>query len=539
MTRRDLLTLAALAATTGIVTHADDAKAADDGNIAAPAPPAWKWEEVTFRQLADALAAGQISAVSLTRTYLDRIASIDRAGPTLNSIIELNPDAAAIASALDGERKTKSTRSPLHGLPILVKDNLDTHDRMMTTAGSMALLGSIAPRDSFIVERLRAAGAVLLGKTNLTEWANFRGSHSTGGWSGRGGLTRNPYALDRNPSGSSSGSAVAVAAGLCAAAIGTETNGSIVSPCAVCGVVGLKPTVGLVSRAGIIPIAQSFDTAGPIGRCVADVAAVLSAIAGPDPRDPATEPSRDKLSADYTSFLTPDGLRGARLGVARQFFPAAGGLADSAYKSALESLKTAGATLIEVPKLGDLDKIGNANYEVMLFEFKAGLNAYLAGIDSKIPHRTLAELIAFNQKNLSTELHWFGQEIFQNAQEKGPLTEKAYLDAIAKCHEFSRAKGIDAVMDENKLDALVAPSGGPAAVSDLIYGSRGVGGSSTPAAVAGYPNITVPAGDVLGLPVGLSFFGRAWSEPVLLRLAHAFEQQTHARKIPTYVATIS
>jgi amidase len=538
MTRRDLLTLAALAATTGIASDADDARA-DDSAPAAPARPAWKWEEVTFRQLADALAAGQISAVSLTRTYLDRIASIDRAGPTLNSIIELNPDAAAIASALDGERKTKSTRSPLHGLPILVKDNLDTHDRMMTTAGSMALLGSIAPRDSFIVERLRAAGAVLLGKTNLTEWANFRGSRSTGGWSGRGGLTRNPYALDRNPSGSSSGSAVAVAAGLCAAAIGTETNGSIVSPCAVCGVVGLKPTVGLVSRAGIIPIAQSFDTAGPIGRCVADVAAVLSAIAGPDPRDPATEPSRDKLSADYTSFLTPDGLRGARLGVARQFFPAAGGLADSAYKGAIESLKAAGATLIEVPKLGDLDKIGNANYEVMLFEFKAGLNAYLAGIDSKIPHRALADLIAFNQKNLSTELHWFGQEIFQNAQEKGPLTEKAYLDAIAKCHEFSRAKGIDAVMDEHMLDALIAPSGGPAAVSDLIYGSRGVGGSSTPAAVAGYPNITVPAGDVLGLPVGLAFFGRAWSEGMLLRLAHAFEQQTHARKIPGYVATIS
>lgn len=539
MTRRDLLTLAALAATTGIVADADDAKATDDGNIAAPTPPLWKWEEGTFRQLSEALAAGQITAASLTRAYLDRVATIDRAGPTLNSVIELNPDARDIASALDAERKSKSTRGPIHGLPVLVKDNLDTHDRMMTTAGSVALLGSIAPRDSFIVERLRAAGAVVLGKTNLTEWANFRGSRSTGGWSGRGGLTRNPYALDRNPSGSSSGSAVAVAAGLCAAAIGTETNGSIVSPCAVCGVVGLKPTVGLVSRAGIIPIAQSFDTAGPIGRCVADVAALLSAIAGPDSRDPVTEASRDNISPDYTTFLTPDGLRGARLGVARQFFPTAGGLADAVYKSALEFLKAAGATLIEVPKLGDLDKIGDANYEVMLFEFKAGLNAYLAGIDSKIPHRTLADLIAFNRKNSSTELHWFGQEIFQSAQEKGPLTEKAYLDALAKCHEFSRAKGIDAVMDEHKLDAFVAPSGGPAAVSDLVYGSRGVGGSSTPAAVAGYPNITVPAGDVLGLPVGLSFFGRAWSEGVLLRLAHAFEQQTHARKIPTYVATIS
>jgi amidase len=482
--------------------------------------------------------AGHASAASLTRACLDRIAAIDRAGPTLNAIIELNPDAPGIAATIDAERKTKPPRSPIHGLPILVKDNLDTHDRMMTTAGSTALAGSIAPRDSFVVERLRAAGAVLLGKTNLSEWANFRGARSTSGWSGRGGLTKNPYALDRNPSGSSSGSAVAVAAGLCAAAIGTETNGSILSPCAVCGVVGLKPTVGLVSRAGIIPISSTFDTAGPIARCVADAAALLSAIAGPDPRDPATESSRDKASADYTQFLTADGLRGARIGVARQYFPPAGSLTEPIYRAALDAMRDAGANLNDIPVLGELAKLGDASYQVMLFEFKAGLNAYLATLDANVTVRTLADVIAFNDRHKETELRFFGQEILIRAQEKGPLTDPAYLEALEKCRQFARIKGLDAVMDANKLDAIIAPSGGPAAVTDLVYGDRGVGGSSQAAAVAGHPNITVPAGDVRGLPVGLSFFGRPWSEGVLLRVAYGFEQQTKSRKPPTYLPTL-
>jgi amidase len=534
MTRRDLLTLAAIAAASGIV---DDAAGVEPAAAERQAPN-WKWEEVTIRQLSDALNAGQISAASLTHACLDRIATIDRAGPVLNSIIEVNPDAAATAAQLDTERNAKGPRTRIHGLPILVKDNLDCHDRMMTTAGSAALAGSIAPRDSFVVERLRAAGAVLLGKTNLSEWANFRGSRSTSGWSGRGGLTKNPYVLDRNPSGSSSGSAVAVAAGLCAAAIGTETNGSIVSPCAVCGVVGLKPTVGLVSRAGIIPISATFDTAGPIARCVADAAALLSAIAGPDPRDAATEASRDKVVADYTQFLAADGLRGARIGVARQYFPSAGSLTEPAYRAALDALRDAGATLIDVPVLGELAKVGDAGYQVMLYEFKAGLNAYLATLDASVTVRTLADVIAFNDRHKETELRFFGQEILLRAQEKGPLTDPAYLEALEKCRQFARTKGVDAVMDANKLDALIAPSGGPAAVTDLLYGDRGVGGSSQPAAVAGYPNITVPAGDVRGLPVGLSFFGRAWSEGVLFRLAYAFEQTTRFRKPPTYLPTL-
>jgi amidase len=538
MTRRDLLAIAALAAAGGIVEDAPGAEPAPKSGGGEHDSSSWRWEEVSCRQLGEAMSLGQFSAASLTRAYLDRIASIDRAGPTLNAVIELNPDAAAIAAALDVKQKGKGSRGPLHGLPVLVKDNLDSHDRMMTTAGSTALLGSIAPRDSFVVERLRAAGAVLLGKTNLSEWANFRGSRSTSGWSGRGGLTRNPYALDRNPSGSSSGSAVAVAAGFCAAAIGTETNGSIISPCAVCGVVGLKPTVGLVSRAGIIPIAQSFDTAGPIGRCVADVAALLSAIAGTDVRDPATAPAQEKKSADYTQFLAADGLRGAQIGVARQYFPAAGGLTELIYRANLEALREAGATLIDVPAIGELAKVGDAGYQVMLFEFKAGLNAYLAGLGEKVSVRTLADVIAFNEAHRDAELRWFGQETLLRAQEKGPLTEKAYLDALEKCRRYSRALGIDAVMDEQKLDALIAPSGGPAAITDLVYGDRGVGGSSQAAAVAGYPNITVPAGAVQGLPIGLSFFGRAWSEGVLLRLAYAFEQKIKARKAPTYAATL-
>ena len=482
------------------------------------------------------MESGKASAELLSTHFLQRIEAIDRAGPAINSVIETNPDAASIARDLDAQRSVKGPRGPLHGVPVLVKDNLDTHDRMMTTAGSLALLGSIAPRDSFVVQKLREAGAVLLGKTNLSEWANFRGSNSTSGWSARGGLTRNPYALDRNPSGSSSGSAVAVAAGLCAVAVGTETNGSIISPSTVCGVVGLKPTVGLVSRAGIIPISSSQDTAGPMGRNVRDVAILLGAIAGPDDRDPATREAAEKGRNDYTPFLDAAGVKGARIGVPRRLFRG-NRKAMAVIDAALTALKDAGAELID-PVEFPTNGAGGASYEVMLYEFKAGLNAYLATLGDGVKVRTLADLIEFNMQNAEKELHHFGQEILIAAQEKNPLTDKPYLEAVEKCRRFSRIEGIDAVMDQHKLDALVAPSSGPAGKTDLVYGDRDVGGSSSPAAIAGYPNITVPAGNVSGLPVGISFFGRAWSEPTLLRIAYAFEQITKARKAPQFLASI-
>jgi amidase len=527
MTRRDVLKLAA--ATAGAIVLTDMTTAAE------PSP---KLEEATLAQLRRAMESGAASAVSLATAYLARVAELDKVGPGLNAIIELNPDALAIAGALDEERKSKGPRGPLHGVPVLVKDNLDTHDRMMTTAGSLALVGSIAANDSFVVRRLRQAGAVLLGKTNLSEWANFRGSRSTSGWSARGGRTRNPYVLDRNPSGSSSGSAVAVAANLCAVAVGTETNGSIVSPSNVCGIVGLKPTVGLVSRAGIIPISKTQDTAGPMARTVTDAAILLGAMAGVDPDDPRTEASRGKGHTDYTHFLDADGQRGARLGVPRRFFRL-GGKADAVIEAALDTLKSRGAILVDPAEIPAFDKIGGADYQVMLYEFKAGLNAYLASLGPAIPHRTLADLIEFNKQHADEELPYFGQEIFLAAQAKGPLTEKAYVDALEKCGRLSRDEGIDAVMNEHKLDALIAPTGGPAGTVDMIYGDRGSGGSSSPAAVSGYPNITVPAGDVHGLPIGLSFFGRAYSEPVLLKLAYAFEQATHARRAPTSIPALA
>ena len=482
------------------------------------------------------MESGAASAGSLAEHFLRRIDQIDHNGPALRSVIETNPDAAAIARALDEEHKAGKTRGPLHGVPVLVKDNLDTHDRMMTTAGSLALVGPAAPRDSFIVQTLREAGAVLLGKTNLSEWANFRASPSTSGWSARGGLTKNPYALDRNPSGSSSGSAVAVAAGLCAVAVGTETNGSIISPSTVCGVVGLKPTVGLVSRSGIIPISSSQDTAGPMARSVRDAAALLGAIAGADERDPATREAEEKGHKDYTQFLDAGGLKGARIGVPRQMFRG-GARSREVIEKALAVLKDAGATLVD-PVESPGGGAGGPSYEVMLYEFKDGINRYL---QSRAPHFevcNLKDLIEFNSRNAEKEMPYFGQEVFIAAQAKGALTEQGYLDAVEKCRRLARTEGIDAVMEKHKLDALVAPSGGPAGKTDLVYGDRDVGGSSTPAAVAGYPNITVPAGTVRGLPVGISFFGRAWSEPVLLRIAYAFEQLSRARKAPEFLPSV-
>ena len=484
-----------------------------------------------------AIESGGATAESLAARYLARIESVDRAGPALNSVIEVNPEAPAVARSIDAARAAGEARRPLRGVGVLVKDNLDTHDKMKTSAGSLALAASVAPRDATAVKKLRDAGAVLLGKTNLSEWANFRGHNSTSGWSARGGLTKNPYALDRNPSGSSSGSAVAVAAGLCAAAIGTETNGSILSPSTVCGVVGLKPTVGLVSRAGIIPISSSQDTAGPMARTVRDVAIVLGAIAGPDDRDPATAASHPHAHGDYTKFLDRDGLRGARVGLPRQFFRTSA-KAREVIDAAIVALKDAGAVVIDPVELPGWSGLGGASFEVMLYEFKAGLNAYLDSLGESAPVRSLADVIEFNKRNAWKELGYFGQEIFLAAQEKGPLTDKAYLDAVEKCRRCSRVEGIDAVMDRHKLDALVAPSGGPAGKTDLVYGDRDVGGSSSPAAVAGYPNITVPAGTVMGLPLGISFFGRPWSEPTLLKLAYAFEQLTKARRAPQFLPTV-
>jgi amidase len=494
-------------------------------------------EEATLADLQAALNSGARSSVSLVHWYLGRIEKMDRHGPTLRSVIQVNPDALAVARALDRERRTNGPRGPLHGIPVLIKDNIDTHDRMMTTAGSLALLGSIAPLDSFVAQKLRHAGAIILGKTNLSEWANFRGENSTSGWSARGGLTKNPYALDRNPSGSSSGSAVAVSSSLCAAAVGTETDGSLISPAAVCGIVSIKPTVGLISRSGIIPISHTQDTAGPMTRTVTDAAILLGALTGVDPRDDATEASRDKAPSNYTKFLDPNGLNGARIGVARRYF-GSGGTSTKLLEAALDDMKRLGATLIDPADEPALGKLGEAEGTVLSYEFKAGINAYLASLGPNAAMRTLQDLIEFNERNRAKELRYFGQEEFLRAQARGPLTDKAYLDAWEQCRRLSRAEGIDALMDHHQLDAIVAPAGGPAGVTDLIYGDRDVGGSSTPAAVAGYPNITVPAGDILGLPVGISFFGRAYSEPVLLKIAFAYEQATKHRKPPKFLPGI-
>lgn len=493
--------------------------------------------EASIAGLEDAMRSGRETAVSVTRKYLARIAAIDHAGPTLRSVIEVNPEAEDIATALDEERKARGPRGPMHGVPVLVKDNLDTHDAMQTTAGSLALEGSVAPRDSFVVRRLRDAGAVILGKANLSEWANIRSGRSTSGWSARGGLTKNPCALDRNPSGSSSGSAVAVSAGLCAVAVGTETNGSIISPSTVCGVVGMKPTVGLVSRAGIIPISHTQDTAGPMARTVRDAAVLLGAMAGVDERDPVTRESEGKSHRDYTQFLDEDGLKGARLGVLRRNIRGHA-KAKEVMEAALRVLKERGAVLVDPVDLPSVEKIGGAEINVLLYQLKAGLNAYLATRGPDAPVRCLADVIAFNEKHAVREMPFFGQDLFLEAEKKGPLTDQAYLEAAEKCRRLSRAEGIDAVMDEHRLDAVVAPSGGPAGATDLIYGDRDFGGSSSPAAIAGYPNITVPAGTVHGLPLGISFFGRAYSEPALLRIAFAFEQATRARAAPKFLPTL-
>jgi amidase len=502
-----------------------------------PQVPAFELDEITIAELGQGMQSGKYTSRSIVEKYLERIQAIDKQGPSLNSVIELNPDALTIADELDRERKEKGARGPMHGIPVLIKDNIDTADRMRTTAGSLSLLDTMPPKDAFIVQRLRNSGAVILGKTNLSEWANLRSTHSTSGWSGRGGQTKNPYSLDRNPCGSSSGSGVAVSANLCTVAVGTETDGSIVCPSSSNGIVGIKPTVGLVSRSGIVPIAHSQDTAGPMARTVRDAAILLGVLAGVDKEDPATKGIGPKLKTDYTQFLDPTGLKAARIGVARKFF-GFNDKVDELMNDAIDVMKNSGAVIVDPTDLPTHGKFDDSELEVLLYEFKADLNKYLLRVGPTSPHKTLKDLIDFNEKNKDKEMPYFGQELFIKAQAKGPLTSAAYKKALAKDIRMSRKEGIDAIMDKHKLDALIAPTGGPAWTTDLINGDHFTGGSSTPAAVAGYPNINVPAGFVFGLPVGISFFGRAWSEPVLIRLVYAFEQATKFRKPPQFLPTV-
>jgi amidase len=501
----------------------------------------FRFAEATIDDLEAQMASGALTSHELTAAYLARIAEIDKAGPRLNAIIELNPDALAIADQLDAERKSGHVRGPLHGLPILIKDNIATADGMQTTAGSLALVGSRPQRDAGLVMRLRAAGAVILGKTNLSEWANYRGNRSIGGWSGRGGQTHNPYVLDRTPAGSSSGSAVAVAANLCVAAVGTETSGSVVGPSSVCGVVGFKPTVGLISRSGVIPIAASYDTAGPITRTVRDAQIMLAALAGTDERDEATR----KLPAGWLDgFSRPipvDSLKGARIGIIRD----ANARSESNHilDLAIQSLTAAGAMAVEVGPFPTNPRQWST--EVMLYEMKAGIDAYLATLQPNAPMKTLADLIKFNEEHWAQEMPLFGQEHFTDAEAKGPLTDPAYLQARAKAWAAARENGIDHLINERRLDALLALTNGPAglisspATGDPVFGGRAFGSAANPPATAGYPSVTVPAGQLKGLPVGVLFYGRPWTEAKLIAYAADFEAKTHARTPPKYLPTLS
>ena len=529
MNRRDFMQIGALA---GAIGSTNAMAASSTG------PHGISIVEANVADLQAAMQSGKLTSQKLVKAYLARIRAIDKAGPRINSVIELNPDALAIAKAMDAERKSKGARGPLHGIPVLLKDNIATFDKMQTTAGSLAMLGVKPPRDAFLVTRLREAGAVILGKTNLSEWANMRSTRSTSGWSARGGLTKNPYALDRNTSGSSSGSGAAIAASLAAVAVGTETDGSITSPASVNGLVGLKPTLGLVSRNGIIPIAHSQDTAGPMTRTVADAAALLTVMAGVDLRDAATSDAKGKLH-DYTKFLDANGLQGARIGVVRANFGGRNDLASAVVDASLKVLAAKGAVLIDPVELPNAGKYGQSEYEVLLYELKADIAAYLAEFAPGASIKTLKDIIDFNEKNKSRELTFFGQEHFLRADAKGDLNSKEYLEALANNVLYSRAEGIDKVLKAHQLDALVAPTGGPAWLTDFIKGDASGGGFSSAAAVAGYPHLTVPAGQVFGLPVGISFVGTAWSEPTLFRLAYAFEQASLHRRAPTFARSLN
>src|SRR5215212_4564738 len=492
--------------------------------------------EWTISDLQEKMESGELTARRLVELYTERIAEIDKNGPYVNSVIELNPDALEIADSLDAERQAGKTRGALHGVPILIKDNIDTADRMQTTSGSLALEGHIAAKDAFIAKQLRKAGAVIMGKTNLSEWANFRGRRSVSGWSSRGGLTRNPYALDRTACGSSVGSGAAVAANLCAGAVGTETDGSIICPAQTNGIVGIKPTLGLISRSGIIPIAHSQDTAGPMARTVADAAILLGAMTGVDPQDSSTRLSRKRGLTNYTKFLELDGFIGARIGVARNMAGANSRILKI-FEFCVEVLKKLGAEIIDPVDVPNFDKFGRTELDVLHYEFKADLNKYLKSLSDGVGVRSMADVIKFNEENSDKVMPYFGQEHMMTAQAKPSLRDKKYRDALAKNHLYARTKGLDAAMRKHKLDALVMPSGGPSWVIDLVNGdsSNWDMESTSPAAVAGYPHITVPAGYVFGLPVGLSFVGKAWEEPSLIKFAYAFEQATQLRRTPRFL----
>jgi amidase len=493
-------------------------------------------EEVSLSALQEQMVAGQLTALNISEYFLRRIQAIDQSGPTLRSVIEVNPEARAIAENLDQERRAGKVRGPLHGIAILLKDNIDTADSMLTTAGSLALIESRPEQDAFIVNRIRHAGAVIIGKTNLSEWANSRGSGSSSGWSARGGQTKNPYVLDRSPSGSSSGSAVAVAAGLVSVAVGTETNGSIVSPASSNGIVGLKPTLGLISRSGIVPLAMSMDTAGPMARTVADAAALLNVLAGYDPKDVATEVSKTRATVDYTRALSPESLNGARIGVLRKAAGFHEGV-DQVFEGALKAMRKLGAIILDPVEIAPQGNFGYVSL-LMRYEFKDGINRYLASREGGGP-KSLSELIAFNEVEREREMRYFGQSHFYESQAKGPLTEIAYLDARQRARELAGTEGIDKTLLHNQLDALIAPTLGPAGLTDSVLGDRSIGGGVTFApAVAGYPHLTVPMGQVHGLPIGLSFVGTQWSESKLIGYAFAFEQATHARFSPSFLNSI-
>jgi amidase len=493
-------------------------------------------EEQTIADLQAAMESGQYTSRQLVEMYSERIAALITNRPMLRAFIEMNPDALAIAEKLDRERAEHGPRGPLHGIPILLKDNIDTADGMETTAGSLALVGVKRAQDAHVAARLREAGAVILGKANMSEWANFRSTHSSSGWSGRGGQARNPYALDRSPCGSSSGSASAVAANLCAVSVGTETDGSILCPASINGVVGIKPTVGLTSRVGVIPISHSQDTIGPFARTVSDAAILLGALAGADPRDSVTQASAGRILADYRASLNSDALRGARIGIPREIYTGYSEKVDAVFATVVETLRSLGAVLVDPANIPTAKQMRESEAEltVLLYEFKTDLNAYLATLGPEAQAHTLEELIAFNRAHAEQEMPYFGQELFELAQQKGPLSDQEYLDARAECLRLARDEGIDAVMRQHNLDALCMPTAEPAWKIDLVDGDHSMGGASQPAALAGYPAISVPAGHTFGLPIGVAFMGQAFSEAKLIGYAFAFEQATKARCAPTY-----
>jgi len=535
MKRREFIsaTAVATAGISSLLTASCNSNSPKNAELAPPASPNHEFEltEESISSLQEKMTAGKYSSEQITNLYLKRIDEIDKKGPVLNSVIELNPDAITIAKAMDAERKAGKTRGPLHGIPILVKDNIDTGDKMQTTAGALAMTGHVATTDAFVIRKLREAGAVIIGKTNLSEWANFRSSNSCSGWSSRGGQTKNPYILDHNPCGSSSGSGVAVAANLCVVAVGTETDGSVTCPASTNGIVGIKPTVGLVSRSGIIPISATQDTAGPMGRTVKDVAILLGAMSGVDASDPITKESEGVAQTDYTKFLDINGLRGKRIGVEKK--PQGNNqYMHALQQKAIDLMKQQGVEIIELEYLDEINKVGDAEFLVLKYEFRDGLNKYLSSANANV--KTLSDVIAYNKQNENKAMPYFKQEILEDSDKKGGLDSKEYKDAFRKSHVETRKK-IDELIKKNKLDAICGLTMGPACSIDVVYGDRwGNVFLTLPAAVTGYPHISVPCGLVYELPVGLSFFGSPYSEPALIAIAYAYEQASKNRVIPKF-----